>query len=68
MPARALGGLTPAQILKSTIELLLIGLPAVAVGTWAGLMLFGKLDEGTFRQVVLVLLLLSGLSLLVLAL
>jgi len=41
-------------------------LPALAVGTWAGLKLFGKLDDATFRRIVLVLLLISGASLLVL--
>ena len=40
--------------------------PALAVGTWAGLKLFGRLDDAAFRRVVLVLLLISGLSLLVL--
>jgi uncharacterized membrane protein YfcA len=46
--------------------LFLVGLPALALGTWAGLKLFGKLDDTMFRRTVLVLLLLSGLSLLVL--
>ena len=49
-----------------TLALFLIGLPALAVGTWAGLKLFGKLDEATFRRIVLVLLLISGAGLLVL--
>ena len=49
-----------------TLGLFLIGLPFLALGTWAGLQLFGKLDDAAFRRVVLVLLLLSGLSLLVL--
>ena len=40
---------------------------ALALGTWAGLQLFGKLGDAAFRRVVLVLLLISGLSLLVLA-
>ncbi len=48
-----------------TLGLFLIGLPALAVGTWAGLTLFGRLDESGFRRVVLVLLLVSGVSLLV---
>ena len=51
---------------SGTLALFLIGLPALAVGTWAGLKLFGKLDDAAFRRVVLVLLLLSGLGLLVL--
>jgi hypothetical protein len=46
--------------------LFLIGLPPLAVGTWAGLKSFGKLDEQAFRRTILVLLLISGLSLLIL--
>jgi uncharacterized membrane protein YfcA len=49
-----------------TLVLFLIGLPALALGTWAGLKLFGKLDDQAFRRIVLVLLLISGASLLVL--
>jgi uncharacterized membrane protein YfcA len=44
--------------------LFLIGLPALLLGTWAGLKLFGRLDEAGFRKVVLVLLLTSGVTLL----
>ena len=51
---------------SDALALFLIGLPALAVGTWAGLKLFGKLDDAAFRRVVLVLLLISGLSLLIL--
>lgn len=32
-------------IASGTVNLFLIGLPAVALGTWAGLKLFGRLDE-----------------------
>jgi uncharacterized membrane protein YfcA len=42
-----------------------IGFPAVLAGTWAGLKLYGKLNEGRFRKVVLALLLLSGATLIV---
>jgi len=49
-----------------TLVLFLIGLPALAIGTWAGFKLFGKLDAQAFRRVVLVLLLISGAGLLVL--
>src|SRR4029077_3313140 len=49
---------------KGTIGLFLIGLPALAAGTWAGLKLFGRLDEVGFRRVVLGLVLVSGVSLL----
>ena len=59
-----LGG--TGMIGPDTMELFLIGLPALALGTWVGLKLFGKLNDAAFRRVVLVLLLLSGLSLLIL--
>jgi uncharacterized membrane protein YfcA len=51
---------------RDTVGLFVIGLPALAIGTWAGLKTFGKLDDAAFRRVVLGLLLLSGLSLLLL--
>jgi uncharacterized membrane protein YfcA len=54
----AFGGI--GIITSDTIRLFLLGLPALAVGTWLGWMLYGKLDEAAFRRVVLVLLLLSG--------
>jgi uncharacterized membrane protein YfcA len=47
-----------------TIWLFLIGLPALLLGTGAGLKLFGHLNEAGFRKVVLVLLLASGVTLL----
>ena len=52
------------MITSDTARLFLLGLPAVLLGTWLGFRLYGKLDEATFRIVVLVLLLLSGLTLL----
>jgi len=48
-----------------TVQLFLIGLPALAAGTWAGFKLYGRLDESTFRKAVLVLLLISGATLFV---
>jgi uncharacterized protein len=45
--------------------LFLIGLPALALGTWLGFKLYGRLDEATFRKVVLVLLLISGATLII---
>jgi uncharacterized protein len=42
------------------IKLFLIGLPALLAGTSLGLKLYGRLDEATFRKIVLVLLLASG--------
>ena len=47
-----------------TLRLFWIGLPAATIGTWLGLKLYGRLDEATFRVVVLVLLLVSGITLL----
>jgi hypothetical protein len=64
MAALWLGG--TGMIGGDTLALFLIGLPALAIGTWAGLKLFGKLDDAAFRRVVLALLLISGLSLLIL--
>jgi uncharacterized membrane protein YfcA len=43
--------------------LFLLGLPALLAGTWLGMTLYGKLDEAMFRNVVLVLLLVSGIAL-----
>ena len=64
MTALWLGGAN--MIGADTLWLFLIVLPALALGTWAGLKLFGRLDDQAFRRVVLILLLLSGLSLLIL--
>lgn len=53
------GSITP-----DTVWLFLIGLPALAIGTWIGFALYGRLDDATFRKIVLMLLLASGLFLL----
>jgi uncharacterized protein len=47
-----------------TTKFFVMGLPCVIVGTWLGLKLFGRIDEATFRKVVLALLLVSGVTLL----
>jgi len=47
----------------ATIRLYLLGLPAMALGIWAGFKLYGKLDDAAFRKVILVLLLVAGLGL-----
>jgi len=47
------------------IKLFLIGLPALLGGTWLGMKLYGRLDEATFRKIVLALLLVSGAVLIV---
>jgi uncharacterized membrane protein YfcA len=48
---------------SDTIRLFLFGLPALFAGTWLGMKLYGRLDETTFRKVVLGLLLVSGAAL-----
>ena len=58
-----LGGI--GAINRENAELFAIGLPALAIGTWGGWKLYGKLDERKFRIAVLVLLLLSGSALIV---
>ena len=55
----ASGHLFNADVLK----LFLMGLPALLLGLWLGVRLYGKLDDAAFRKAILVLLLLSGLSL-----
>ena len=49
----------------ATFRLFLIGLPAVLLGSWAGLKLYGRLDEAAFRRIVLLLLLFAGVALMV---
>jgi len=56
----ALAGAMTAE----TVKLYLIGLPVLLAGTWVGFRLYGRLDEAAFRRLILMLLLLSGLSLL----
>jgi uncharacterized membrane protein YfcA len=63
MIALWLGG--AGMVAGDTLILFAIGLPAVLVGAWAGMKLYGRLDEGGFRKVVLVLLLASGVSLVI---
>lgn len=46
-----------------TLELYVLGLPAMAAGLWFGFYCYGKLDEAAFRKVLLVLLIVSGLGL-----
>lgn len=47
------------------LQLFLLGLPALLVGLWIGVRLYGRLDDAAFRKTILVLLLVSGLSLIV---
>jgi hypothetical protein len=50
-------------ITVDTLKLYALGLPALLAGLWLGFKCYGKLDEATFRKVVLVLLLCSGTAL-----
>ncbi len=61
MTIAAFGGV--GIITLDTVRLFMIGLPPLVAGSWLGWMLYGKLDEGAFRKVVLVLLLVSGATL-----
>jgi uncharacterized protein len=62
MTALWLGGTGLVRV--DTLQLFVAGLPAVLLGTWLGLRLYGRLDEAGFRKTVLVLLLVSGVALL----
>jgi uncharacterized membrane protein YfcA len=50
-------------ITADTLQLYLLGLPAMVAGLWVGFKLYGRLDDAAFRRVILVLLLISGLGL-----
>jgi uncharacterized protein len=50
-------------ISAETIRLFLFGFPVLFAGTWLGMKLYGRINEATFRKVVLVLVLLSGAAL-----
>jgi uncharacterized membrane protein YfcA len=47
------------------LKLFFMGLPVLLLGLWVGVSLYGRLDDATFRKVILILLLVSGLSLVV---
>jgi uncharacterized membrane protein YfcA len=50
-------------VTAETVKLYVLGLPALLAGLWLGFKLYGRLDDAAFRQLVLLLLLLSGLAL-----
>jgi uncharacterized protein len=52
-------------VTTEALTLYAIGLPFLLAGLWSGFKLYGKIDDETFRRSVLLLLLLSGLSLIV---
>lgn len=45
---------------REGLVLLVLALPAMALGTWVGWQLYGRLDERRFRQALAIMLLLSG--------
>ena len=51
------------QFTGEVVRLYLYGLLPMAAGLWFGVHLYGRLNENTFRKVILVLLLLSGAAL-----
>lgn len=60
----AIGLAATGSIALNTVYLFLAGLPALALGTWIGFRLYGKIDDEIFRRIVLWLLLAAGLFLL----
>lgn len=52
-------------VTTETVKHYFLGLPFMAAGVWSGFSLYGKLDDAAFRKVILVLLLLSGVTLIV---
>ena len=54
-------GVVTADIVK----LYVLGLPALLAGLWTGFKLYGKLDDATFRKVILVMLFFSGWALII---
>jgi len=52
------------MVTSDVLHLFFMGLPAALLGTWFGLKLYGTLDEVRFRRIILLLLLISGLTLL----
>jgi uncharacterized membrane protein YfcA len=50
-------------VTAETIKLYVLGLPMLLAGMWTGLKLYGKLDDAAFRKVLLLLLLVSGTTL-----
>jgi uncharacterized membrane protein YfcA len=51
-------------ITAETVKLYTLGLPVLLAGLWLGFKMYGRLDDRTFRKLVLLLLLASGLALL----
>ena len=56
---------TTGALTEHTLRLYALGAPFLLTGLWAGFRLYGKIDDELFRRAVLVLLLLSGVSLII---
>jgi uncharacterized protein len=52
-------------VTAETGKLYLLGLPALLAGLWSGFKLYGKLDDATFRKLILLLLLAAGSALII---
>lgn len=52
-------------VTAETVKLFALGLPVLLAGTWLGLKLYGRIDDARFRLIILVLLLVSGVTLVV---
>ena len=52
-------------VTAETVKLYLLGLPFLLAGLWSGFKLYGRLDDAAFRKAILLLMLVSGLTLIV---
>jgi len=50
-------------VTSETVKLYFLGLPFMLIGMWCGFKLYGKLNDETFRKIILVLLLIAGIGL-----
>jgi uncharacterized membrane protein YfcA len=65
MHVATIAALGAVAIDRAGLILFILALPALAIGTWIGWNLYGRLDEKRFRQALAVMLLLSGAMLIV---
>jgi hypothetical protein len=59
---RAISLSVTGAITIETLKLYVLGLPALLAGLWLGFQFYGKLDDVTFRKLILLMLLLAGLA------
>ena len=65
MQAVTLAGILWVAFDRAGLNLLIVILPPLFLGTWIGWKLYGKLDDRRFRQAIAVLLIASGVTLIV---